>query len=82
LKASIEVVETRCKIHTTSRTWGVLATSLCNHLYGFTQSRKRGKARVLHKVKKHELIFYVKKMQVIGHSPTLTQLKLKVAKIT
>jgi hypothetical protein len=62
--------------------WGVLATSLCNHLYGLTQSRKRGKVRVLHKAKEDELVFYVKKMHVIGHLLTLTQLKLKIAKIT
>jgi hypothetical protein len=62
--------------------WGMLATLLCNHLYGLTQSRKRRKARILHKVEEDELIFYVKKMQVIGHSLTLTQLKLKVTKNT
>ncbi len=61
---------------------GMLSTLLCNHLYGLTQSRKRGKARILHKTKEDELVFYVKKMQVIGHSLTLTQLKLKVVEIT
>jgi hypothetical protein len=62
--------------------WGMLATLLCNHLYGLTQSRKKRKARVLHKVEEDESVFYVKRLQVIGHSLTFTQLKLKVTKIT
>jgi hypothetical protein len=61
--------------------WSMHATSLCNHLYGLTQSRIRRKARILHKVEEDELVLYVKKMQAIGHSLTLMQLRLKITKI-
>jgi hypothetical protein len=59
----------------------MLVTWLMNHHYGIMQSRKKWKEIMLYKEKEETFVFYVKKMQVIGHLFTLTQLWLKVAKI-
>ncbi len=57
---------------------GVPITSLWSHLYSITQSRKRGKARVLQKEVEVALVEYMKMMQAIKHLITFTQLHLKV----
>ncbi len=61
---------------------GVPITSLWSHLYNITQSRKRGKARVLQKEVEVALVEYMKMMQAIKHLITFTQLHLKVVEIT
>jgi hypothetical protein len=55
----------------------VHVTSHNNHMYGITQSHKKGKSRVLQKWSEESFIEYVKKMQVIRHPITHTKLKLK-----
>jgi len=60
---------------------GVPITSLWSHL-SITQSRKRGKARVLQKEVEVALVEYMKMMQAIKHLITFTQLHLNVVEIT
>ncbi len=52
----------------------MLVTSLMNHNFGIMKSRKKGKTIMLYKEKEETFVFYVKKMQVIGHLFTLIQL--------
>jgi hypothetical protein len=46
----------------------------CQMINESMQSRKKGKKIMLYKEKEETFVFYVKKMQVIGHLFTLTQL--------
>lgn len=55
---------------------------LKNHLNGVTLIRRRRKLGVFENVEKTTLVDYIKQMQRIGHPITLTQLWLKVAKMT
>jgi hypothetical protein len=78
----MENIEVGGNLHTATWRWGVLVTSFHNHVYGITKSWKRWKTFVLQKEKEVTLMDYVKKMLLIRHLMTLTQLHLKVAKIT
>jgi hypothetical protein len=49
-------VEGGSKIRTTRSMFGVLVTLVRNHLYGITQSCKRGKYRVLQKGEQESLV--------------------------
>ncbi len=77
----MESVEVGNNLQTDARRWGVL-TSLRNHVYGITQSQKKGEKNVLQKEKETTLMEYVKKIQLIRLPITLTQLQLKVVEIT
>jgi hypothetical protein len=67
----MEVVEVCSKIYTISWMWSMPITSLHNHVYGFTQSRKKRKLKILHKIEEEKLVIYVKKIQGIDHLTTL-----------
>lgn len=57
----MEVVEVCYKIYTISWMWGMPITSLHNHVYGFTQSRKRRKLKIVHKIEEENFVFLCEK---------------------
>jgi len=64
-----------------NKLWGIFVTSLPNHLYGKTRSKKLRPLSVL--TKEDEVsVAWVLNMQECGLSITLEQLKWKVAKVT
>jgi hypothetical protein len=62
--------------------WNIPLTSLSNQLNGRTKSKKMGSQGVLIEHEDAIIVTWVLKMQIVGLSITLQQLKLKVAKIT
>ena len=76
------VTDRGMKLKTTSRIFGVPATSLRDHLYGKTVSRQRGKAPVLKADEEKKLVDYIFQMQDLGHPLTTAELQLKVALAT
>jgi len=69
-------------IKTVARLYGIPTTSLRDHVFGKTLSRKRGKSGVLSSEEENELVNWIFKMQTLGHPITLSQCRLKVAEIT
>ncbi len=65
-----------------SRHQNIPLTSLFNHLYGKTRSRKLGLVSVLIVEKNQIMVVWVLSMQEIGLSIGLQQLKMKVTKLT
>ena len=60
LKRAMDAVTDRgVKLKTASRIFGVPATSLCDHLYGKTISRQRGKAPVLKVDEEKKLVDHI-----------------------
>ncbi len=82
LQHTITTIEGGSKIVTTTQFWGVLITSLRNHSYKVTLNICKDKLDVLEKSKRSDDYRYIKKMQQMGHHITLTQLWLKVTKVT
>jgi hypothetical protein len=65
-----------------SRHWNILITSLSNHLYGKTKSKKLGPTSVLIVEKDQAMVAWVLFMQKVGLLISLQQLKMKVAELT
>jgi len=65
-----------------SRHWNIPFTSLSDHLYGKTRSRKLGLIGVLTIKEDHVVVAWVFSMQEVGLSISLQQLKMKVAELT
>ena len=65
-----------------ARLYNIHASSLGDHLHGRTIHRKRGARSILHPHEEDEIVAWLLRMQEIGHSITITQLKLKVAELT
>jgi transposase-like protein len=70
------------KVRTASRSFGIPATTLRNHLYGRSLSRQRGQQSVLKEDEEKKLVQYLFKMQDLGHRLIAGQLRLKVALAT
>ena len=81
LKAAISVVEAGGNIKTTARYFDIPPSSLADHVYGKTLSRKKGPPIVLSEEEERALKAYMIKMQEIGHPLSMQQLRLKVATI-
>ena len=76
------VTDEGMKLRVASRTFGIPVTSLRDHLYGKTTSRKRGKSPTLKSDEEKKLVDYIFKMQELGHPLTPGELRLKVALAT
>lgn len=70
------------KLRVASRKFGIPISSLRDHLYGKTSSRKRGKNPTLKPDEEKKLVDYIFKMQDLGHPITPAELRLKVALAT
>jgi hypothetical protein len=55
------------KVRTASRSFGIPATILRNHLYGRSLSRQRGQQLVLKEDEEKKVVQYLFKMQDLGH---------------
>ena len=73
------VTDQDLKLKTSSRIFGVPATSLHDHLYGKTLTRQRGNAPVLRADEEQKLVDYIFKIQDLGYSFKAVELHLKVA---
>ena len=82
LQAALRAVDNGSRILTASQKYGIPVSTLRNHLFGLTTSRKRGKPGVLTREEEEEVVSYIKTMASIGHPLTLRQLRLKVAEMT
>lgn len=69
-------------IHGAKIWFNIPASSLEDHMYGRTTSRKKGAKCVLSTEEEVSVLHFLHRMQEIGHSITITQLKLKVAEHT
>ena len=67
------------KIRVASRVFGILATSIGDHLYGKMRTTQRGAKPTLKAHEEKKLVDYVFKMQDLRHPLTTTDLGLKVA---
>jgi hypothetical protein len=70
------------KIKNTCTFFGILPTSLANHVHGRTLGRKRGPPSFLKQEEETTLTTYITKMQEYGHPLSMQQLHFKVATIT
>ena len=70
------------KIKTASRNFGILPSSLRDHLFGKVLGRNRGPKTVLNESEEQILVDYCFKMQELSHPLIPLQLKLKVAQAT
>ena len=75
----MDVVESRASIGATTRFYGILKTSLLNHVNGRTRGRKRSPKAVLNHEEEEALETYMREMADYNHPLTTEQLKLKVA---
>jgi hypothetical protein len=82
LQHTITTIKGGSKITTTTQFWGVPISSLRNHLYKVTLNICKGKSSVLDKSERSDDYRYIQKLQQMGHHITLTQLWLKVTKVT
>lgn len=82
LESAIAAVEAGAKIKTTARYYDIPASSLTDHLYGRTLSRKRGPSTIFKKEEESALETYMERMQNCGHPLSMEDLRLKVALIT
>ena len=62
-----------------SRVFGILASSIRDHLYGRITSRQRGTMSTLKAHEEKKIVDYVFKMQDLGHPLIPVELCLKVA---
>jgi hypothetical protein len=65
-----------------NRHWNTPLTSLSDHLYGKTRSRKLGPIGVLIIEENQAMVAWVLSMQEIGLSISLQQLKMKMVELT
>ena len=82
LESAIAAIEAGAKIKTTARYYDIPASSLTDHLYGRTLSRKRGPPTILKEDEESALETYMERMQNCGHPLSMEDLRLKVALIT
>jgi hypothetical protein len=64
-----------------SKHWNIFLTSLFDHLYVKTKSRKLGPTNMLIIKENQVMVAWVLSMQKVGLSLNLQQLKMKVAKL-
>ena len=82
LKQAMDAVTDQgMKVRAAAHTFGILTTSLSDHLYGRVMGRKRGTKTVLSQ-EEGKLFDDWFKMQDLGHPLTSGQLRLKVAMTT
>lgn len=82
LESTIAAVEASAKIKTAARYYDIPASSLTDHLYGRTLSRKKEPPTILKKEEESALETYMERMQNCGHPLSMEDLRLKVALIT
>ena len=70
------------KVKAASRKFGILASSLRDHLLGKTTSKQRGNPPALKPHEEKKLVDYIFKMQDLEHPLTAGELRLKVALAT
>ena len=75
-------VDDGAPIKTVARRYGIPTSSLRDHVFGKTISRKLGKSGVLSSEEDNELVNWSFKMQNLGYPIILSQCRLKVAEIT
>jgi hypothetical protein len=81
LEAAVQAVDAGESIRGASRCFGILPTSLRDHIYGRSLGRKRGRQGVLCKHEEDQLVDYIVKMQSLGWPMTIGLVRLKVAEI-
>lgn len=81
LKLAFNAVERGGRLRTVARHYGIPASSLHDHFYGRTLTRKRGRQGVLTVEEEGDLERYVLQMQDLGYPLTIAQLRLKVAEV-
>lgn len=81
LKLAFQAMEQGGRLRTVARHYGIPASSLRDHLYGRTITRKRGRQGILTVAEEEELEQYLLQMQDLGYPLTIAQLRLKVAEI-
>ena len=69
------------RLSTVSHIYGTPATSLCDHAYGVSRGQKKGGKRVLLPEEEQEIVHWIMELQCLGHSISLTALRMKVADI-
>lgn len=82
LKSAIAAVEGGEKLRTAARFFGIPATSLSDHVYGRTLTRKRGPNTILSEREEQALKSFMIQMQELGHPLSMHDLRHKVALIT
>lgn len=81
LQCAIMAVDEGMSIRASAVEFHIPVTSLRDHLYGLTRSRKRGGPTVLTVEEETQVADWVKRMQQCGYPITLTSLRLKVGEI-
>jgi len=82
LASAVAAVEAGTAVATTSRAFGIPASSLRDHLQGRTTQRKKGRQGVLSEEEEATLVKWMLDMQEVAHSISVIELSSKVTKIT
>ena len=81
MRLAFDAMERGGRLRTVARHYGIPASSLRDHLYGRTLTRKRGRQGVLTSEEEASLECYILQMQDLGFPLTIVQLRVKVAEV-
>jgi hypothetical protein len=83
LDTALDAVDAQMQIIIAAHDFGIPCSTLQNHLFGTTISRKWGKPKVLTPCEEEEFVVYnIKRMTTLSYPLTLLQLRMKVAEMT